>query len=226
MSDDARGILSLSGATHWHEGATVDAELAAAAGGAVLVIPTGAAYERPERTVDEARRHFGAFDVAVEAAMVLRRSDAEDRSLAADIRGASFIYLCGGSPLHIRSVLKDSLALDAVVAAWRDGAIVAGQDGGAVVLSDPMVDPRGGAFTVGLGLIENVASAPSAIRAGDSGLRRTISLLPAGCALVELPPDSAVVRSPEGTWRSFGSPTVYFDRAEAGLEVLAGKGVW
>ena len=57
----------------------------------------------------------------------------------------------GGSPMHLRSVLKGSAVLAALREAWRGGAVVAGSSAGAMVLTDPMVDPRGGALTVGLG---------------------------------------------------------------------------
>jgi cyanophycinase len=223
LADEDRGILALSGAANWSDGVILDAELVEAAGGAVTVVPTGAAYERPEQLVAAATAHFDALGAKVEPAMVLRRSDAEDGDLAAAIRRSSFLYLCGGSPLHARSVLRDSRVLDAIIGAWRDGAIVAGQGAGAVVLSDPMVDPRGGAFTVGLGLVRNVAAIASAT--GSSGLRRTISLLPHECALVELGRHGAIVRSPEGTWRSVGDVEVYVNGAPTGLEALAGKSV-
>jgi hypothetical protein len=67
---------------------------------------------------------------------------------------------------------------------------------------------------------------PSNAAAGASGLRRTIALLPAECALVDLAPGAAVVRSSDGTWRSVGDVAVYADQSPAGLEVLAGKSVW
>ncbi|HWD25335.1 MAG TPA: Type 1 glutamine amidotransferase-like domain-containing protein [Acidimicrobiales bacterium] len=225
-TDESRGTLSLSGANCWAESRVIDAELVREAGTPVLVIPTGAAYEGPERVVEAASAHFGALGVRVEPAMVLRRSDAEDPELAQLVRSASFLYLCGGSPLHLRSVLKDSLVLDALVGAWRDGATVAGQGAGTVVISDPMVDPRGGAFTVGFGLVRNLAAVPSAATPGGTGLRRTISLLPHECALVELAPDGAIVRSSDGTWRSTGGVSIYVDQAPADLTALAGKSVW
>jgi cyanophycinase len=226
VADEVRGPFSLSGATRWSDGSFIDAELVAEAGGSVVILPTGAAYERPDRIIEGAVAHFGAMGASVEAAMVLRRQDAEDTELAAMVRRATFLYLCGGSPLHMRSVLKDSLVLDAIVGAWRDGAVVAGQGAGTVVLTDPMVDPRGGAFTVGLGLIRNCAAISSAATSGTSGIRRTISLLPSECALVELGPSGAIVRSPEGQWRSVGEVEIYVAQQPAGLEALAGKSVW
>ena len=225
LSDEVRGPFALSGATNWADGAALDAELVEAAGGAVTIVPTGAAYERPEQLAAAGIAHFGALGAKADLAMVLRRADAEDAELAAAVRRSSFLYLCGGSPLHMRAVLKDSRVLDSIVAAWRDGAVIAGQGAGAIVLSDPMVDPRGGAFTVGLGLVRNVAAIASAATAGGSGLRRTISLLPSECALVDLGPHGAITRSPEGAWRSIGDVEVYVDGVPAGLEALAGKPV-
>src|SRR5439155_10037958 len=102
---------------------------------------------------------------------VLRRQDAEDEGNAGTVRGARFVYLAGGSPMHLRSVLKDSPVWDALVGAWDAGAVLAGASAGAMVLCDPMVDPRGGAFTLGLGLVEQVALIPPP-REGDEGQAR------------------------------------------------------
>ncbi len=224
-SPAARGALALSGAQTWTDGAPVDAALLGLAPGPVLVLPTGAAYERPDHLVDLARAHFAAFGTEVTAAMVLRRPDAEDPEFAKIVRGARLIYLCGGSPLHLRSVLKDSLVLDAMVRAWHDGATIAGMGAGAVALTDPMVDPRGGAFTVGLGLVRNLAAVP-ATASEASTHRRTIALLPAECALVELPPSGAAIRLGDGTWMGIGDPVVSVGRERADLADLAGKSVW
>ena len=65
-----------------------------------------------------------------------------------------------GSPLHLKSVLKGSATFEALREAWAGGAVVAGSAAGAMVLTDPMVDPRGGALTVGLGLVDQLAVVP------------------------------------------------------------------
>ena len=39
--------------------------------------------------------------------------------------------------------------------------MLAGSSAGAMVLCDPMVDPRGGAFTLGLGLLADLAVIPA-----------------------------------------------------------------
>jgi len=44
---------------------------------------------------------------------------------------------------------QDLAGVEALLDTWRRGAVVAGSSAGAMVLTDPMVDPRGGALTVG-----------------------------------------------------------------------------
>ena len=112
--------------------------------------------------------------------MVLRHADANEEANAAAVREARFIYLSGGSPLHLLSVLKGSLVFDALANAWRHGAVVAGSSAGAMVLVDPMVDPRGGAFTVGLGLVEQLAVVPHHDSGAAHHFWRTLELAPAG----------------------------------------------
>src|SRR5436309_6689345 len=155
------GPLALIGGGEWRDGCTFDAELLEASGGdEVVVLPTAAAYEHPDRAVATAERWFRGLGANVRGLMVLRRAEAEDPEPVGAVRAARSIYLAGGSPMHLRSVLKDSPLWQAIVAAWNDGAVLAGSSAGAMVLCDPMVDPRGGAFTLGLGLVEQLALIP------------------------------------------------------------------
>src|SRR6202042_1117572 len=110
--------------------------------------------------VGTARSWFEKLGGRALGLMVLGRADAEDEANAAQVRAARFVYLGGGSPMHLRSVLKGSPVWEALLEAWRHGAVVAGSSAGAMVLTDPMVDPRGGALTVGLGMVEELAVIP------------------------------------------------------------------
>jgi cyanophycinase len=217
------GTLALVGGGEWQEGCSFDAELLEASGGTeVLVLPTAAAYERPERAVEGATRWFEALGASVVGLDVLHRSDAEDEAKAAAVRGARFVYLSGGSPLHLRSVLKDSTVWDALVAAWQHGAVVAGSSAGAMVLTDPMVDPRGGAFTVGLGLVSQVAIVPNHDSWSPEKAHRTLELAPAGLPVVGIDERTAVIRATDGSWHSAGAGvvTVFVDGREASLDAL------
>lgn len=197
-------------------------QLVEAAGSHLLVLPTAAAYERPDRAVERAARRFAPG--TVRACAVLRRADAEDAERAAEVAAARAIYLCGTSPLHLRSVLKDSPVLQALLAAWRDGALLVAAGPAATAVSDPMVDPRGGAFTVGLGLVRDVAFAVGAER-DEAQLRRTLALAPPPCAVVALDGDGRLSRAADGTWQAGGGGAVdvYAGGRPAGLEQLAGK---
>src|SRR5438270_100522 len=109
------GVLALVGGNEWQEKCTFDRELLEASGGTeVLVLPTAAAYEHPQRSVETAQAWFQAMGATVRGLDVLRRQDAENEGNAAAIRAARFIYLSGGSPMHLRSVLKDSPVWDAI----------------------------------------------------------------------------------------------------------------
>ena len=137
------GTLALVGGGEWTEGCTFDATLLAASGGNdVLVLPTAAAYQHPERVVLEAAEWFEPLGGQVEGLMVVDRASAEDPGMAATVAGAGFIYLAGGSPLHLRAALKKSAVFGALQRAFAAGAVVAAAGAGAMVLTDPMVDPR------------------------------------------------------------------------------------
>lgn len=224
------GTLALIGGAEWTEGCSFDGELLAISGGTeVLVLPTAAAYEKPERVVVAAAEWFAGLGAEVEGLMVLSRSDAEDAGVAEVVRRARFVYLSGGSSLHLRSVLKGSAVFDALRDAWQGGAVVAGAGAGAMALTDPMVDPRGGAITVGLGLIEGVAVIT---HFGDveedahgEKLHRSVALAPEGLPIVGLPERTALIRDPSGTWRSAGAgaPSVFLNgrAAPEGLNLVS-----
>jgi len=217
------GTLALVGGNEWQEKCTFDRGLLEASkGNEVLVLPTAAAYEHPDRAVERARSWFGSLGATAKGLDVLRRRDAENDANAAAVRDASFIYLSGGSPMHLRSVLKDSPLWDALVEAWDGGAVLAGASAGAMVLCDPMVDPRGGAFTLGLGLVEQVALIPHHEEWDEDQARRTIELAPAGLPVVGLDTQTALIRNPDGSWRTEGAgrAVVFVDGKQSGVGVL------
>lgn len=229
------GPLGLVGGGEWSDACRdFDADLLAASGGReVVVLPTAAAYEHPDRAVTTATRYFESLGASVRAAMVLNRRDAEADEHADVVRAARFVYLGGGSPLHLRSVLKESAVWNALAAAWQEGAVVAGSSAGAMVLGDPMIDPRGGAFTLGLGLVANLAvlphlpegdpagSGPAGDQTVTDNLKRTLALAPSGTAVVGLPEQTALILT-EGRWRAAGRshPTIWLDGKRRDLDAL------
>ena len=227
---DSTGTLALVGGDEWTDGCSFDAALLAASGGTdVVVLPTAAAYQHPERVVLRAAEWFAPLGAQVEGLMVVDRASAEDPGMAAAVARARFVYLAGGSPLHLRAALKKSAVFDALRAAWLGGAVVAGAGAGAMVLTDPMVDPRGGALTLGLGLVDNLTVVPHFGDEHDDAhgqkLERTVAMAPAALPVVALPARTALVRNGAGTWRTegVGTPVVFVGGSQTeGLAALVG----
>ena len=217
------GLLALVGGGEWIEGCDIAAHLLEASGGTdVVLLPTGSAYENPGKLVARARDWFNGLGATLTEAPVLTRADAMVAATADQLRTARFIYLAGASPMHLRSVLKDSPVFDAICEAWTHGAVLAGTNAGADVLCDPMVDPRGGAFSVGLGVVSNIAVIPRSDEWSHDKIHRTVELAPSGLSLVSVPTATAILRSGDGTWSSRGTGTVnvYRDGKNATLADL------
>lgn len=219
------GNLALVGGAEWTVGCEpFDGELLQSSGAKeVLVLPTAAAYWHPERAVATAASYFSELGATVKACMVLRRADAEDKANAGMVRGARFVYLAGGSVLHLRSVLKASAVWDALVEAWAAGAVLAGSSAGAMVLGDTMVDPRGGALTLGLGLLPQLAVLPHANDWSEEKTHRTVRLASGGLRIAAIDERTALLRGTDGQWRlaGQGDVTIWLDGRQVGLEALS-----
>jgi cyanophycinase len=217
------GLLALVGGAEWRDGCTFDRLLLEESGtDEVLVLPTAAAYEHPERAVDWASGWFSGLGAKVRGLMVLNHRDACDEANVAAVRDAPFVYLSGGSPMHLRSVLKDTPLWDALVTGFSHGMVLAGSSAGGMVLCDPMVDPRGGAFTLGLGLVAQLAVIPHHDTWSPEKAKRTITLAAAGLPVVAIDERTALIRGRDGSWRveGAGGAVVFVDGHEAGLEAL------
>jgi cyanophycinase len=202
----AVGTLALIGGGEFLEGCqTFDAELLAIAGTKeVVVVPSAAAFENPNRVIERATSYFEALGAKVKPLMVLHRAEAEDPKIVEAVRRASLVYLSDGSPLHLRSVLKASLLWDAILASYHAGGVLAASGAGATLVCDPMVDPRGGAYTVGLGVVSDLAVFPYHGTAADHLRARSLDLLPPSAQLVGIEEETALIRDPTGAWRVAG----------------------
>jgi len=217
MSKSA-GTVALVGGDEWTEPcAAFDTRLLELAGtDEVVVLPTAAAFEHPERAVERATAYFAKLGARVTGLAVANRREAETDANVSAIRVARFIYFADGSPLHLRSVLKGSAFYEAIVYAYGRGAVVAASGAGATVLADPMVDPRGGAYTVGLGLVSGLAVFPYHGSAAEHLRERSVDLLARDAVLVGVDDQTAIVRVGDGPWEVMGAggATVYRKNAK------------
>ncbi len=221
------GTLALVGGAEWRSGCDFDRDLLAMSGGTeVLVLPTAAAYEHPDRSVEAATRWFEELGATVRPLRVLTRPDALDPSNATPLAEARFTYLADGSPMHLRSVLKDSPVWDALLAAWLGGSVLAASGSSAMALCDPMVDPRGGALTLGLGAVTSMAVIPHHNTWSEDKEKRTLKIAPTGLPIAGIDERAALIRSSSGAWSASGAGdvTVFVDGHIAGLDVLPDGG--
>ncbi len=184
----------------------LDRRLVAAAGAdRVVVLPTADAFEHPQRLVAAAESWAARLGVEVQPLMVLRRADATELSPANAIRQARAVWFVGDSPLHLRSVVKDTPVWDAVRDLLANGGTVAGVGGSAAALCDPMTDPRGGGLTLGLGLVSGLALVTEAETWSEERLQRTRHLAEEeeAVTLAVVPTGSALLRTATG-WELVG----------------------
>jgi cyanophycinase len=192
----------------------VDAALLAGRPTRAVFLPTAAGEEGPER-VDywlrlgaEHYRRLGAEPVPLK---VLGRRDAEDEQLAAQVAGAGLVYLSGGNPGYLADTLRGTVVLEAVLAAWRAGAALAGCSAGACALTAVADDTRRGLVRPGLGVVPGLVVLPHFDRierwrpgiVADRAARLTD-----GQTLIGIDEDTALT-SGDGGWRVEGRQRVW-----------------
>jgi cyanophycinase len=201
------GTIALQGGGPFTANDELDRRLLGAAGASrVVVLPTADAFEEPATLIGASMTWAERLGIDVEALMVLQRHDADDAGAADVVRGARAVYLVGDSSMHLRSTLKDTAVMVAIGDVLAAGGLVVAVGESAAALCDPMFDQRGGAFTLGLGVVSGLSIVPEAESWSRERHKRTVSL--ADTPFVELPTGSALVRSPAG-WELVGDPTVH-----------------
>ena len=207
------GRLALVGGDEFRPGCeAMDEAILGATGKAtpvVLVAPTAAAFEMPERAAQNGVRHFAALGADARPLMALNREDAMDTGLAAEVDSADVVYLTGGNPAHLLETLEGSTLLERMRAALDRGAILAGSSAGAMVMGSWM---RFRTWRRALGIAEGIATLPHHERsAPDSVLREVMPTAPEDIhAVFGIDGGCGALSGPDG-WTALGQGhvTVY-----------------
>jgi cyanophycinase len=86
-----------------------------------------------------------------------------------------------------------------------------------------MVDPRGGAFTVGLGVITWLTVIPRYDEWSKEKSQRTIRMAPASLVVAGIDDRTALIRSPANEWSvsGAGNVTLFREHKLVGLDALS-----
>lgn len=132
-------------------------ELAGGFNAPIRIIPTAAAPDNNhQRAGNNGVRWFqslGAKDVV--SLPLIDKASANNAEIANSLREAKLIYLLGGFTHYLGQTLKDSLAWQAALDAYRKGAVIAGSSAGAMVMCEYYFDPSSGKVVDGLKLVPN-----------------------------------------------------------------------
>ncbi len=174
----------------------------------VVVVPTAAAAQRPDKAASNGVAYFNSLGAQAEPLMVLDRADANDAGLVSGTDSADLVYLTGGSPSHLLEVLRGSLFLDTLVESLELGAVMAGSSAGAMVMGEWM---RCEGWDEGLGLVDGIVALPHHESADpDSVSRELDGSAPTGAVVLGIDARAGVLAGPEGwTVLGTGGVTVY-----------------
>lgn len=198
----------------------LDRELLRLAEGArpnVAILPTAAEPENPQLAAAHGIDHFRRLGADAYAVMILGQRSANDRGLVDELNEADLIYLTGGSPAHLLTSLKDSLAWPQIVRLFQSGVVLAGSSAGAMALCEHVT--FGGQQLAGLGLIPGVAVLPHFERSSDERLQQLRAGAAVGVTLLGIDGATGCLRQ-GGEWRVAGDGRAHVI-TRAGIAVAA-----
>jgi len=155
-------------------------ELAGGSHVSIRIIPTAAAPDKNHLRAGNNGiswfRSLGATNV--EPVLLINKESANDFEIAGTLRAARLIYILGGFTHYLAQTLKNSMAWDSVLGAFRDGAVIAGSSAGAMVLCEYYFDPVRGKIERGLNLVQNACVLPHHNTFGKDWVKKIKTSLP------------------------------------------------
>lgn len=215
------GVLCLNGGDEFHAGNEPQDELLRdAAGGRTALIVATAAADHPEMAVATAQRWFDGLGLAVSELRARTRGEAMSASGASEAAAAGLFYLVGGDPGRVVRILRGSTVWNAIVAAWRGGAALAGSSAGAMALCEWTLLRH--AFPghtrrrpdAALNVVGGTAVLPHYNTFGERWIPSAQETLGADALLLGLDERTAAVCT-NGTWAAMGAGTVTVVRGES-----------
>ncbi len=221
------GLIVLAGGAEFQKGMeSADKFLIEQAGGPdapIVILPTAGGADGGEgiaaRNGTSWFRQMGGRNV--EAVMVVDKASANDANLAAKIEQAKLIYMAGGSPGFLLNSLKDSLAWQAALKAWQNGAILGGSSAGAMVMAENLLDPGSNGVIKAFGLVKAAALMPHHNNFGRRWFDKLNKTLP-NSILLGIDEKTTMIGN-ENEWRVYGKGWVTVYRAGQPFKFVVGQ---
>jgi cyanophycinase len=186
-------------------------ELAGGPEAPIRILPTAAAPDNNHvRAGTNGIRWFRSLSAEdVEALPLVDKASANDARIAASLRRAKLIYLLGGFTHYLGQTLLESQAWEAMLEAYRNGAVLAGSSAGAMVLCEYYYDPSRRTVERGLNLVSNACVLPHHNTFGKNWAGKLKTLLP-GVVLLGIDEYTGMLlEGGEWTVSGGGAVTVY-----------------
>lgn len=185
-------------------------ELAGGFDAPIRILPTAAAPDHNDRRAGHNGvrwfQRLGARDVL--SVPVTDKASANDEAIARSLWNAKLIYLLGGFTHYLGQTLKGSRAWQAVLDAYRNGAVIAGSSAGAMVMCQYYYDPGEGQIHPGLELVPNSLVLPHHDTFGKNWAPRLTTQLPE-VTLIGIDEQTGLLNNGEnGTWTVHGRGAV------------------
>jgi len=191
-------------------------ELAGGFNAPIRIIPTAAAPDNNhQRAGNNGIRWFqslGAKDVL--SVPLLSKIRADDKNIAQSLREAKLIYMLGGFTHYLGQTLKGSLAWEAVLEAYQNGAVIAGSSAGAMVMCQFYYDPSAGRVHEGLSLLPNSLVLPHHNTFGKSWAPKLLKKRP-NVTLIGIDEQTGMINDGnDNSWNVYGRGAVTIYRNE------------
>lgn len=189
-------------------------ELAGGFNAPIRIIPTAAAPDNNHRRAGKNGvrwfQSLGAKEVV--SLPLIDKTSANDGGIATVLRDAKLIYMLGGFTGYLEETLKGSVAWEAMLQAYRAGAVVAGSSAGAMVMCEFYHDPGQGKVRAGLNLVKNSIVLPHHNTFGHSWASRLLEM--PSVTLIGIDEQTGMIDDGEPTWtvHGAGNITLYRNR--------------
>jgi cyanophycinase len=194
----------------------------------VVCVPAAAGREGEAMIDDWMHRgvdHFRALGAQADGARVWDQNTANDPALAAAVAAADLVYLSGGNPSYLHSVLDSSLVWNAILEVTGRGGLLVGCSAGAMIQGDVFMGFTG--RNSGFGLWPGVQVIPhfdeiptvvSAVMRRTAGKGHTVVGVNGNTALVSVDGSFRVIGDEVTVWTPDGQNA--FGPGDVPAEVL------